>query len=126
MEVQMENIDDLGDVFVDSRQIISVLVKILSNALESYPEGKGPIRIVGACDESGDFIKLQISDFGCGMSADILQKATKPFFSDRPAGRKRGMGLAHAHRLLRLNKGSLHLTSRPGDETTVTVLLPQK
>lgn len=126
MEVRMENIDGLGDVFVDSRQIVSVLVKILSNALESYSEGKGPIRIFGDCDESGDFVRLQITDSGCGMSADILRKATKPFFSDRPAGRKRGMGLAHAHRLLKLNKGSLHLTSRPGDGTTVTVLLPQR
>jgi len=126
MEVRMDNVDSLGDVFVDSRQIISVLVKILSNALDSYHDGKGPIRIVGAFDESGDFVRLQITDFGCGMSADILRKATKPFFSDRPAGRKRGMGLAHAHRLLKLNKGSLRLTSRLGDGTTVTVLLPQK
>jgi signal transduction histidine kinase len=126
LEVQMENVDGLGGVFVDSRQIVSALVKVFSNALGSYPDGRGPIRIVGLCDESGDFVRLQVTDFGCGMSADVLQKATKPFFSDRPAGRKRGMGLAHAHRLLQLNRGSLHLTSRPGGGTTVTILLPQK
>jgi putative nucleotidyltransferase with HDIG domain len=126
LDVRMKNVGDLGNVFVDSKQVVSALVKILSNALGSYPNGKGPIRIVGARDESGDFARLQITDFGCGMSADVLQKATKPFFSDRPAGRKRGMGLAHAHRLLQLNKGSLRLASRRGGGTTVTILLPRK
>ncbi len=126
LEVQVKNLDDIGNVFIDSRQVVSAFVKILSNALDSYPGGRGPIRIIGACDESGDFVRLQITDFGCGMSAEVLQKATKPFFSDRPAGRRRGMGLAYAYRVLQLNKGSLRLASRQGSGTIVTVLLPRK
>jgi signal transduction histidine kinase len=54
-----------------------------------------------------------------------LGQATKPFFSARPAGRKRGMGLAHAKRLLVLNGGNLQLVSQPGKGTTVVVTLPR-
>ncbi|MHC4337891.1 MAG: ATP-binding protein, partial [Planctomycetota bacterium] len=41
----------------------------------------------------------------------------------RPAGRKRGMGLAHTARLIQLNDGSLDIASEPGKGTTVTILL---
>jgi putative nucleotidyltransferase with HDIG domain len=126
LEVKVKNLNKLGDVFVDSRQVVSAFAKIFSNALDSYPGGRGPIRIVGACDESGDFVRLQITDLGCGMSDEVLKKAAKPFFSEKPAGRKRGMGLAYAYRVLQLNKGSLRLASRQGDGTTVTVLLPRR
>jgi len=69
---------------------------------------------------------LQVSDFGCGMDREIVQKATQPFFSAKPAGRKRGMGLAYAQRLIQLNGGSLNITSKPGVGTTVTIYLPGK
>ncbi|MBN1391951.1 MAG: hypothetical protein JW947_04010, partial [Sedimentisphaerales bacterium] len=74
----------------------------------------------------GGFVKLTIADDGCGMDAETLQKATFPFFSNPPAGRKRGMGLAHAARLIQLNGGKLSITSQPGTGSTVTILLPCK
>lgn len=125
LEVQKENIDEPGDCFVDAGQITSAIANILSNALESYPGRNGPTRIIGS-HETGDFVQLQIIDSGCGMDAETLQKTTQPFFSDKPAGRGRGMGLAHAQRLVHLNKGSLHITSQPDSGTTVTILLPRR
>lgn len=122
LEVQMENIEALKDVFVDSPQIISAIANVLCNAVQSYQSGRGPVKLTGGYER--DYVKLQITDFGCGMDADVLHKAVHPFFSAKPAGRSRGMGLAHAHRLIHLNKGSLHLASRPGEGTTVTILLP--
>ena len=52
------------------------------------------------------------------------EKATSPFFSAKPTGRKRGMGLAYASRLIRLNRGTLEIASQPEHGTTVTVTLP--
>jgi signal transduction histidine kinase len=60
------------------------------------------------------------------MDKETLRKATQPFYSAKPAGRKRGMGLAYAQRLIQLNKGSLNIKSEPGKGTTVTILLPCK
>jgi len=58
------------------------------------------------------------------MDDDTVSKATLPFYSAKPAGRKRGMGLAYAARLIELNNGSIKIESRLGEGTTVTVLLP--
>ena len=126
LDVRMENIDGLKDVFVDSQQMTSAIANLLVNAVESYEGGEGPIKITGGYENSGDYVKLQVIDLGCGMDAETIEKAAQPFFSFKPAGRKRGMGLAHAQRLVQLNKGSLSITSQPGEGTTVTVLLPCK
>jgi signal transduction histidine kinase len=125
MEVEFDSIDDLGDVYVDPEQIITALTNILSNALESYDDGFGAVRISPTPPQTEGFAAFEIADNGCGMDAATVAKAGQPFFSARPAGRKRGMGLAHAQRLIQLNKGSIHLTSRPGRGTTVTINLPR-
>jgi signal transduction histidine kinase/HD-like signal output (HDOD) protein len=126
IDTQTEVANDINNIFVDSGQIVSAIANVISNSLESYTDEMGPVKITAAGDESGDFVKLQISDLGCGMDAETLQKATWPFFCSRAAGRKRGMGLAHATRIIQLNNGSLNIASEPGKGTTVTILLPCK
>jgi len=125
IEVDFQGIDQLGEVCVDSQQVVRVLVNILSNSLESYAGGSGPISILAAAGQREGFAAIEIIDNGCGMDDETLQKATEPFYSARPAGRKRGMGLAHAERLLTLNAGSLHFSSKVDGGTTVTVKLPR-
>lgn len=124
IDAQIEVAEDVGNVYVDSGQVVSAIANVICNSVESYADKKGPVKITAAGDESGDFVKIQISDLGCGMDAETLRKATWPFFCSRPAGRNRGMGLAHAARLIQLNNGSLDITSQPGKGTTVTILLP--
>ncbi len=125
-DVQVDISEDVGDVFVDSAQIVSAIANIFSNSLESYSGGSGPIKVICDVDESEESVRLQISDQGCGMDQQTLRKSAQPFFSARPAGRKRGMGLAYAARLIQLNRGSVNITSQPGSGTTVTILLPRK
>jgi len=122
--VEFASIDELGDVCVDNEQVVTAISNILSNALESYPEGTGPIRIDGGCEQPVGSAAFAIIDSGCGMDENTLGKAAQPFFSAPAAGRKRGMGLAHAQRLIQLNNGSLHLASRLGAGTRVTIHLP--
>ncbi|MHC4623570.1 MAG: HDOD domain-containing protein [Planctomycetota bacterium] len=124
INAQIEIAEGLKNVFADSAQIVSAVANIMCNSLQSYEDKMGPVKIVADADESGHFVKLQVSDLGSGMDEETIKKATQPFFSGQPAGRKRGMGLAHARRLIELNKGSLRITSRPGEGTTVTILLP--
>ena len=100
------------------------MANIFCNSVESYEAQIGSIEVTAEGDENGNILKLQISDHGCGMDAETLRKATQPFFSAAPAGRKRGMGLAYAERLIQLNGGRLELASEPGRGTTVTIILP--
>lgn len=109
---------------MDSAQIASAAANIISNAVESYTDRMGPVKITAEPDKSPGLVKLTVSDLGCGMSEETLQKAFHPFFSARPAGRKRGMGLAHASRLIQLNNGTINIKSRPGKGTDVVITLP--
>jgi len=112
------------EVFIDSAQIVSSIANIFSNALESYESKTGPIEVKVDTDDAGNSITVQITDKGCGMDAQTLSKATHPFFSSKTAGRKRGMGLTYAQRLIELNAGQLQIESQPDNGTTVTVTLP--
>jgi putative nucleotidyltransferase with HDIG domain len=124
LDVQIEAAGDVRNVVVDSAQIVSAIANVISNAVESHGGQAHPIIITADADESGELVKLAIKDQGCGMDAMTLKKATQPFFSAKPAGRKRGMGLAYAARFIQLNKGTLTIDSEPGSGTTVTISLP--
>jgi len=126
IDVQIAVAEDVESVFVDSAQVVSAIANVISNAAESYGDKPGPIKITADAGESGDSVKLQISDVGCGMDAQTVQKATQPFFSVKAAGRKRGMGLAYVVRFIQLNKGSLSIVSEPDSGTTVTICLPRE
>ena len=126
LDVEIDVADNSKNVFVDSAQIASAVANVICNSLESYAEETGPVRITASTGEDGESVKLQITDFGCGMDSDTLQKATQPFFSNKPAGRKRGMGLSYAVRLIQINKGLLEITSEPGSGSCVTISLPCK
>ncbi|MCK5173982.1 MAG: HDOD domain-containing protein [Planctomycetes bacterium] len=125
LQPELTAIGDLPEVYADPDQIVASLTGILSNALDSYEEAAGPITIDGSCPQPEGFATFTITDQGCGMDAETLAKATQPFFSARPAGRKRGMGLAHAQRLITLNKANMNLTSQPLKGTKATINLPK-
>jgi signal transduction histidine kinase len=142
LDVQIKVGADARDVFVDSAQIVSALANVMANAVESYGGQAGPIEVAADVADTAEWpvpspstslrvnsvegVKIVIKDHGCGMDAETLKKATQPFFSAKPAGRKRGMGLAYAARFIQLNKGTLTLASQPGKGTTATVYLPRK
>jgi putative nucleotidyltransferase with HDIG domain len=109
---------------VDSAQVAIALSNIICNAVESDDSRSKPVTIKASADgEKGD-VTIEVSDSGRGMDEQTLAKATQPFFSNKPAGRKRGMGLAHAQRLIQINNGTLQITSQEGKGTMVKVGLP--
>lgn len=126
LDVHLEVAEDVESVFVDSAQVVSAIANVIANAAESYGDQTGPITITAQTDEARETVTLTIEDQGCGMDSATLRKATQPFFSARPAGRKRGMGLAYAARFIQLNAGRLELASTPGSGTTATIHLPSE
>jgi signal transduction histidine kinase len=135
LDIKMDVPPDTPNVFVDSAQIASAVANIICNGLESYEteapdydiRGQaGPLTIKVSVDKANQAISIQVIDSGRGMDEQTLARAMQPFFSNKPAGRKRGMGLAHAQRLIEINNGTLDMASQPGKGTTVTVVLPCK
>ena len=125
LEAILDGLDEAGQIYVDIHQVTEALAAILTNAQQAYAGGSGPVWIDCVTSDNGASVIMAIRDEGCGMDAETLAKATQPFFSSRPAGRRRGMGLAQAQRLLTLNGAALKLASNPNEGTTVTVTLPK-
>ncbi|MHC5191012.1 MAG: HDOD domain-containing protein [Planctomycetota bacterium] len=118
--------DATGDsVYVDVHQVTQAVSSVLINAMQSYKGGSGPVWADCNLLPDGRSVSVAIRDSGCGMEAEAIEKAFDPFFSSCAAGRRRGMGLAHAQRLLSLNSGGITLTSQANAGTTVTVILPK-
>lgn len=119
-------VDPDATVFVDIGQFRIVMDAILSNAVQSLPTEGGVIHVNSPASASDDMVRLVIRDNGCGMSPDVLEHAIDPFFSHRPAGRGRGLGLSRTYRLTELNGGRLDLESAVGVGTTVTLDFPRR
>ncbi|KKL25576.1 hypothetical protein LCGC14_2403920, partial [marine sediment metagenome] len=115
---------DCPPVWVDAGQIRDVLLELIGNARQA---ADGPVRIrLEAATESGSkHVLVQVGDDGPGMDEKVLASAFTPFFSHRPAGRRRGMGLPRARRCIQSHGGRMWIESRPGGGTTAFVTLPQ-
>lgn len=122
--VTIEVAEDAKDVIVDSEQIVTAFSNIICNSFESYISKAGPINVTVLTAASDGYVCITVSDLGCGMDSETVGKAVLPFFSAKPAGRKRGMGLSIAERLIHCNGGSMAISSRPAEGTIVTVYLP--
>ena len=123
-QITYHDLDRIGRVYADADQMMAVFTAIIANAVESYDDANGTVRITADCPQKEGYAGILVTDQGRGMDAAAAAKATTPFFSSMPAGRKRGMGLANAQRLISLNNGMLKISSIPGKGTTVRVDLP--
>ena len=78
--------------------------------------------MVGNDLREGLYVRLEVTDTGCGMDEETLAKIFDPFFTTKFTGR--GLGLAAVHGILRGHKGGIRVTSKPGQGTTFQVLFP--
>ena len=75
-------------------------------------------------DPLDDRLKVQVTDNGPGLSDDALAHAFAPFFSDKPAGRQPGLGLARVKRLVEASQGRITLENGPTGGAVATIWLP--
>jgi PAS domain S-box-containing protein len=119
---------------VDPAQLESALLNFALNARDAMPDG-GSLQIAAAPVElghdasryeipPGDYIRIVISDTGCGMDAHTLAHACEPFFTTKRLGLGSGLGLPMASGFIRQSGGCMQLNSTPGQGTQVELLLP--
>lgn len=121
--VKLTLAEGLDTARVDSAMLIDAVTEIVVNAIEASPRSPVEVRVQEDPGEPSRLL-IQIVDDGAGMSEHALEHAVDPFFSEKPAGRQPGLGLALAHRLIALHGGEILLASKHGRGTSVTVVLP--
>jgi PAS domain S-box-containing protein len=126
-----------GHVLGDASQIGQVLVNLSTNAAHAIGTDQGEIRI--ALDEidlvdglsagagglpRGRYVRLRVSDTGCGMDSRTLQRIFEPFYTTKGLGEGTGLGLSIVHGIVTAHRGRISVESEPGRGTTFTILLP--
>lgn len=113
------HVDPSFVVLCDPDKVRRVLLNLLINAVQSID---GPGKIDVQAQNDGENVTLQISDTGCGIDEDKLEKIFSPFFTTKEKGT--GLGLAEAAKIVEGHGGLLNVYSQPGRGSTFSVTLP--
>ncbi|MEE8371353.1 MAG: ATP-binding protein, partial [Sphingomonadales bacterium] len=121
----------------DAGQIEAALLNFVLNARDAMPNG-GTISVrtsnveIGADRaariegvEAGDFVALEVSDTGTGMSENEIEHAFEPFFTTKEVGKGAGLGLSVAFGFAKQSSGCLEIESELSHGTTVRLSLPR-
>lgn len=125
-------------VLADPAQIQQVVMHLGINAIQAMGKTPGTLGMIleplrarersstGERLEPGEFMKLTVSDTGCGMDEGTRARIFTPFFSTRPggAGAGAGMGLTMVRTIVENHGGALGVTSTPGKGSRFYLYLP--
>ncbi|MBL0869929.1 MAG: HDOD domain-containing protein [Phycisphaerales bacterium] len=106
---------------LDPKLFARALGEVLANALQSEP--KTGVTIRATVDELDGRLLIEVRDDGQGMSDHALKHAFDPFFSEKKAGRRSGLGLPIARSIVQLHGGDMWMTSEQGVGTSVFLAL---
>ncbi|MEM0897014.1 MAG: response regulator [Verrucomicrobiota bacterium] len=107
--------DDLRDVFA----------RLAANVRDfAKDESTITIHIAKASDACNDEVIITVRDNGPGMKPSVLENATRPFFTTRPEGKARGLGLSVVHGIIRDYGGTLSLANAEPDGSEITLRIP--
>jgi PAS domain S-box-containing protein len=136
LDLQLDH--SLPPVMADAGQVQQVVMNLITNAAEAICKDNGTITLstgVQKFDQAtlnssrveeklaaGRYVWMEVSDNGCGMDEDTLQKLFDPFFTTKFTGR--GLGMSAVLGIIRAHKGAFLVKSKPGAGTTMLVVLP--
>ncbi|HUR93503.1 MAG TPA: PAS domain S-box protein [Gemmatimonadales bacterium] len=129
-----------SQVMADPTQVDQVLINLAANARDAMgTNAAGRLTIVTDevdLDDSygrahglkhvvpGPYVRLTVSDTGCGMDRATLGKVFEPFFTTKPVGSGTGLGLSTVYGIVKQHDGFIWAYSEPGLGTTIKIYLP--
>jgi two-component system cell cycle sensor histidine kinase/response regulator CckA len=123
-------------VHADQSMIEQIVMNLASNARDAMPNGGTLIIEISETfvgpehaeihpeSASGHFVKLEVTDTGCGMTEETRAHIFEPFFTTKDVGKGTGLGLATVFNIARQHNGWVEVQSQPGCGSTFTVYLP--
>jgi PAS domain S-box-containing protein len=129
--------DKLWVSLCDPNQLENALLNLAINSRDAMPAG-GKLSVKTANValvrgslsaspdvEPGEFVHIEVTDTGLGMSCETLSRALDPFFTTKPIGRGTGLGLSMVYGFVKQSKGHVRMESEPGAGTSVHLYLPR-
>lgn len=135
--VEYQLSDDLWLTEIDPGDFQDALLNLILNARDAMPDG-GRLTIETTNEvldtsyaalnpgvSPGDYVQLALSDTGCGIPADMIDRIFEPFFTTKPHGKGTGLGLSMVFGCMERSKGVAKVYSEPGVGTTIRLLFPR-
>jgi signal transduction histidine kinase/ActR/RegA family two-component response regulator len=134
IHVEVDPAPGTWPTYVDPHQLENAIVNLAVNARDAM-EGEGAMRISTsnvtlAANEvgdvrPGDYVRISVTDTGCGMTPEVMERAFEPFFTTKPVGKGTGLGLSQIFGFAHQSGGEVGIESEPGKGTTVSIYLPR-
>jgi signal transduction histidine kinase len=112
---------EVPPVLADPVQLELAVLNLLSNGLDAMPGG-GVLTISLAPSPEG--VRIEVSDTGSGIAADLLPRIFDPWVTTKEAGRGSGLGLSITREVLAAHGGTVTVRSEVGAGSTFTLVLP--
>jgi two-component system, cell cycle sensor histidine kinase and response regulator CckA len=136
IELQIATRADTWPIRIDPGQFQQIVINLAVNARDAMPLGG---RLVVAAEnvtitdplgaprevEAGDYVRLQVTDTGEGMPAEVREHAFEPFFTTKPKGEGTGLGLSTCHGVVRQHGGHIWVRSTSAAGTSIEILFPR-
>lgn len=137
IEIETVIAGGLWNTLADPTQIENVILNLAINARDAM-NGEGRLTIEAGnamLDDHyaeqhaevapGQYVLLALSDTGCGMTPEVIERAIEPFFTTKPEGRGTGLGLSMVYGFVKQSGGHLKIYSEVGHGTTIKIYLPR-
>ncbi len=136
ISIELDLDKDARFINADPIQVEQVLLNLGTNAADAMPDGGRLIIETSNVDvdealvkehtglKKGGYVLLKVSDTGCGMDEETLDKVFDPFFTTKEVGRGTGLGLASVYGIIKAHEGYISCRSRPGKGTTFKIYWP--
>ncbi|MBW1988003.1 MAG: PAS domain S-box protein [Deltaproteobacteria bacterium] len=134
-----ESIDpDAGVVSADATQVHQVIMNLVTNASQAMWEHGGKLSVTLSNVEfsenqplpdpdlePGPYVVLSVTDTGCGMEAQVMERIFEPYYTTKARGEGSGMGLSVVYGVVKSHGGGISVKSRPGEGTTFEIYWPR-
>lgn len=120
----IEELDyDVLPVAAESNRLKQVFINLIMNAFQAMDEG-GALYVRTSMPDDRS-VRIEIADTGEGIPPERLERIFEPFYTTKKSGEGTGLGLFIVGKMVELMHGRIEVTSKVGEGTSFTIVLPQ-